>query len=309
MNGSEDRRTADASNESDRRGRRLRSRRAIFALAALACIAAAVVTSAALAQGGPAQEVTQPFFLTPKLIEEANQAHPTEEATSEVDTEAAHELPHTDLDQAGALNLLTSVFSEAVETPAGVFDEIPDGKFIGTNAEIMPPESVAELAEVEGSETEEAQQAAAAGPALIESMTPLRTEDEEGTLRPVDLSLEHAEGELQPQNPIVPVGIPSELGEGVQLGEGDEGKIGISFPGAAPGREPTTVEGDSAFYANVSEDTDLLVAPVPSGIETMTQIRSAEAPRTQLMTLSMPDGPPWSRPKPVVPKSSSKKPS
>jgi RHS repeat-associated protein len=290
MNGSEDRRTADASNESDRRGRRLRSRRAIFALAAVACIAAAVVTSAALAQGGPAQEVTQPFFLTPKLIEEANQAHPTEEATSEVDTEAAHELPHTDLDQAGALNLLTSVFSEAVETPAGVFDQIPDGKFIGTNAEIMPPESVAELAEVEGSETEEAQQAAAAGPALIESMTPLRTEDEEGTLRPVDLSLEHAEGELQPQNPIVPVGIPSELGEGVQLGEGDEGEIGISFPGAASGREPTTVEGDSAFYANVSEDTDLLVAPVPSGIETMTQIRSAQAPRTQLMTLSMPDG-------------------
>jgi RHS repeat-associated protein len=286
MNGSKGRRRTEASQESDRRGRAPRSRRAIFVLAALALIAASVVTSAALAQGTPSQEEAKPFFLTPQLIDEANQAHPTPELAPEVDTEAAHELPHTDLDQAGALDLLTSVFGEAVESPAGILDEIPDGKFIGTNAEILPPESVAELAEVEGSEGQ-AQQPT--GPALIESATPLRVEDEEGTLRPVDLSLEHAEGDLQPENPIVPVGIPTELGEGIELGEGG-GQIGISFPGAAPGREPATVEGNSAFYANVSEDTDLLVAPQSTGIETMTQIRSAEAPRTQVMDLTMPDG-------------------
>lgn len=253
-------------------------------LAALACISLAAVGSEALAQGDAGQTEAIPFALTPKLIEEANQAHPAGGEGPEVDSEAAEELPHTNLDQAGALKLLTAVFGEAVETPAGMFDEIPAGKFIDTNAEILPPESVVELEEEDGSG---AQSREPGGPALIESATPLRVEGEEGAVQPVDLSLEHAEGELQAENPIVPVGIPTKLGEGVELAEGE---IGISFTGAAAGREPTTVEGDSAFYANVQEDTDLLVAPMPNGIETLTQIRSAAAPRTEVESLSLPAG-------------------
>lgn len=259
------------------------SRRTAFVLAALACIVAAAVASAALAQGAPGEEEVSPFALTPQLIEEANRS-PKTVSVPEVDTEAAHELPHTDLDQAGALELLTSVFADAVEAPAGIYDEIPAGTFIGTNAMIVSPGSAAEAAEADGSGEGATEPS---GPALIESATPLRVEDDEGAIQPVDLSLEHAEGELQAENPIVPVGIPTELGEGVELAEG---QIGISFAGAAPAREATVVEGDSAFYGNVQEDTDLLVAPMPTGVETLTQIRSAAAPRTQVDSLSLPAG-------------------
>jgi RHS repeat-associated protein len=259
------------------------STKAFFVLAACVCIASAAAASAALAQGGPGGGGTSPFLLTPGLIEEANDAHQAEPSSTGIDSEAARELPHRGLDQDGAVKLLTSVFGEAVEAPAGIFDAVPAGKFIGDNAEIVSPEAAAEVAEggAAGAQGE------SGGPALIESATPLRVEDEEGDVQPVDLGLEHSEGELRAENPIVPVGIPNELGEGVKLGEGG---IEITFPGSAEGREPTTIEGNSAFYANVQEDTDLLVAPLPTGIETLTQVRSAEAPRTEVESLSIPAG-------------------
>lgn len=276
---------SQVSRRTDRRGRRrLTGREGLLLLTMLGCLAAAVAASVAFAQEAPEPGHPELVAISRRMVEEANESPTVEMALPEVDTHAAAELPHTGLDPSEARHLLTSVFGAAVETPAGIFDEVPEGKFIGENAEIMSPEALAEFAEedhAEGSPEEPA------GPALIESGLPLRVEDEAGVEEPVDLGLEHAEGELQEENPIVPVGIPVELGEGVELAEG---KLGISFPGSAQGREATTIEGDSAFYPNVQEDTDLVVAPMPTGVETLTQIRSPEAPRTETEHLSLPAG-------------------
>jgi streptogramin lyase len=254
----------------------------LFAM--LAGLAAAVMASVAFAEESSVQQVSQPAFLTRRLIEEANDAPTAEMAHLEVDSQAASELPHTELDRAEALKLLTSVFGEAVETPAGLFDEIPPGRFVSTNAEVVPPESAAIVAEEDDVRTPAPEPN---GPALIESGLPLLTRNETGVEEPVDLGLKPAEGELQEQNPIVSAGIPAELDAGIELAGG---QIGISFPGTAGERVPTTVEGNSAFYPNIQEDTDLLVAPMPTGVETLTQIRSAEAPRTEVEHLSLPAG-------------------
>src|SRR5262249_35407095 len=46
----------------------------------------------------------------------------------------------------------------------------------------------------------------------------------------------------------------------------------------------------ATFYPNVAPDTDLAVAPTPTGLETFTQLRSAEAPLNQTYHLSLPAG-------------------
>lgn len=107
--------------------------------AMLICLAAAVMASVALAQGAPEQEVTEVAILTPKLIEEANDSPTVQMGRPEVDSQAADALPHTELSRTEALKLLTSVFGEAVETPAGLYDEIPPGRFVGADAEVVSP--------------------------------------------------------------------------------------------------------------------------------------------------------------------------
>lgn len=122
---------------------------------------------------------------------------------------------------------------------------------------------------------------------LLESSVPLRAEASSGQQEAVDLSLEHTEGELQPVNPIVEVGVPRELGEGINLpGSG----VRIDLTGAPEGRTPSVVDASVAAYPNVARDTDLAVAPTPTGVETLTQFRSADSPRSQTFELQLPAG-------------------
>ncbi|HEX4670235.1 MAG TPA: RHS repeat-associated core domain-containing protein [Solirubrobacterales bacterium] len=105
----------------------------------------------------------------------------------------------------------------------------------------------------------------------------------------VDLTLKSPEGsggELQPRNPLAgELAIPAHLGEGIDLGD-----VHIEVAGAAEQASPTNVEEQYAFYPNVAENTDLVVAPTPTGVETMTAIRSTEAPTTTTYHLSLPHG-------------------
>lgn len=253
---------------------------AVAALVLLAAIAAAT----ALADGSEPVGPPASGVLTPKLIKEAEEAPGGGlEAPLNTDPQAAHQLPHDELDRAEAANLLTSVFAEEVEGPAGIFDEMPEAKYLGDHAAVMPAGALAAAAP---GEVEVAPEQADA-PALVESSVPLRTENEQGEEAPVDLSLERAEGELQPVNPIVETGIPAEIGEGLALANGD---VELHFPGAAGERAPSTIEGDSAFYPNVEEDTDMVIAPTPEGVETMTQLRTAQAPTSQTVRLALPEG-------------------
>lgn len=224
--------------------------------------------------GSPAAPVRLSEY-GPELLKDAG----TAALKPATDGEAAEKLPHRDLGREEAQELLTSVFSEQLEAPAGIFDDLEVEKFYTDHVAVIPAgeEPSIPSGEADGQE-----------PGLLDSLLPLRAEDAAGQKAVVDLDLKHAEGELQPANPLVDVGIPSELGEGISL---PEVGVEINLPDAPAERSPSTVEEKStAFFPNVATDSDLTVAPTPTGVETLTQLRSPDAPRGQTFELTLPSG-------------------
>jgi len=222
--------------------------------------------------------------VTADLIREAVTS-PEKLGAPPTNPDAAGRLPHKELDREGALELLDAVFGAEVEEPAGLYDSLEVDGFLSDHAAIVtnpePPDSALVVgAEDPPLESQDAE------PTLVESTLPLRTEGADGEKVPVDLGLERSEGELQPMTPLVETEIPGELGDGISLGS----LITLELPEAASGRAPSNIEDDAAFYPNVQADTDLLVAPIPTGVETWTQLRSPESPTTQTFHLSLPEG-------------------
>jgi len=119
---------------------------------------------------------------------------------------------------------------------------------------------------------------------LVDSTVPLQV-GEGGEI--LDLSLVRQDGHLEPSSPLVKSALPSELSEEIEL---PEAGIGIKLEGVVDQRS-ASVSGESvAFYPNVAEDSDLAISPTPTGIETMTQLRSAASPDTQTYRLALPQG-------------------
>ena len=187
----------------------------------------------------------------------------------ETNPEAAEQLPHVDLSRQEAEYLLDSVFGDHLQEQTEGLSEAEDvSTFYSDYAGVV---------DLDGPASDHV---------LVDSLLPLRAKTDEGVKEPVDLGLEATEqGNLQPVNPLVELEIPSELGQGIELpGTGIE----IHLAGAPSDRTPSKMPQDVAFYPNVGEDTDLVVAPTPTGFETQTQIRSPEAPQTQTFVVSMP---------------------
>jgi hypothetical protein len=217
----------------------------------------------------------------------------TLEEAAQTDPRVAAELPHRDLDGEEALELVEGVFGARLEESSGIYDELEPEKFLSDNAAVISasdlPGSPGAGAGAAPTYEPEPQGGIAPGQSvLVESTLPLRTENAEGKEEAVDLSLESPEGsggELQPQNPLAEVAIPAHIGEGISVGE-----VQFTVAGAAQERAPTNVEEQYAVYPNISENTDLVVTPTPTGLETMADIRSAEASTTTTYELSLPAG-------------------
>ncbi|MGC1853655.1 MAG: 6-bladed beta-propeller [Solirubrobacterales bacterium] len=237
-------------------------------------------------------------------------------------SEVAEILPHRDLDRAGALELLQGVFDAQIQAPAGIFDELDVERFLAPDVALLRPEDApipvaathpeapaSEEGESESTALTEKDELRAQAPSaaeeaedgnpnpeegigqlqgaiLLDSSIPLRT-DSLSSEEPqaVDLSLEHTEGELQPANSLVEVGIPQELGDGIELP--DQG-ITIELAGAPQERVASIVDQSVAFMPNVATDTDLVIAPTPTGVETFTQLRSPDSPRSQTFNFDLP---------------------
>ena len=194
------------------------------------------------------------------------------------DPVAAKRLPHVDLDRTGAEELVSSVFGPVLEGASGVIGEIEPTTYHGNNAAVVSGEDPVSQG---GSSPDN-------GPVLVESTLPLRTKDSTGLDRPVDLNLTYEGGALVPSNPLVEVAIPGHVGEGVSLPE-----VGVEITpetADAADRAPSLVKEGVALYPNIAPDSDLTVAPTPEGVETLTQIRSADAPRTETFDITMPIG-------------------
>jgi sugar lactone lactonase YvrE len=263
----------------DRRGETTQTRRPrfLFGLALLGLLLA-IITSSALADDEGQSTLSGPS--TQEIEASLAGEGPAPEAIEPTDPEAAETLPHIDLDRDEAAELLSSVFAPELEGTAGIFDELEVERFHGDHVALIAPGD--QLGQEIHSEGE-------SQPTLLESTLPLRTENESGEDAAVDLTLEATEEGLQPANPLVEVGIPAQLGEGISL---PETGVEISLAGAPAGRAPSIVEGSTAFYPNVTPqgDGDLSVAPAPLGVETSTQLRSADAPDSQTFDLGLPEG-------------------
>ena len=239
------------------------------------CLLLAIGVATAVADSGGGSDSSSGPFLVPSL-ESADELEGFIDGSEQIavdpnsNPQAAEELPHSELDRAEAEELLTSVFPSSLEEPAGIFNgEMEVEEFHSDHVAVVAPPSPG------------------AQPGLLTSLLPLRAEGDEGKEEAVNLELEHAAGEVDPANPLVEVEIPSTLGAGIGL---PESNVGIELAGDSAERSASVVQGSATFYPNVATDTDLAVAPTPTGVETFTQLRSAQAPQSQSFHLSLPAG-------------------
>ncbi|HEX7244017.1 MAG TPA: SMP-30/gluconolactonase/LRE family protein [Solirubrobacterales bacterium] len=182
-----------------------------------------------------------------------------------------------------ALEMLMGVFGAELESAAGPFDELHIEKFLSDNVAVIPAGLQPEIAALEDAEdSDEAYE----GATLLASSLPLRPETGPDSQEPVDLGLRRVDGQLEEANPLVEVGVPTQLGEGIDLAETG---VSIKLAEAPSDRAASTAAESVAFYPNVADDTDFAVAPTPTGVETFTQVRSETAPHVQKLTVDLPE--------------------
>lgn len=220
------------------------------------------------------------FGMTPEAAQEALEEGERVEAQI-ADSTAAERLPHHDLERDQALQLISSVFGTQLESVAGIFGDLKVGRFLSDNAAVV---EAGDQAPARGVVIGDGHYD---GPALLESTIPLRTEDSSGEEGPVDLALERTDGDLRSTTPLVDLGIPGRLGEGIDL---PESEVQIELKGAPDERVPSIVDRTVAVYPEVAEDTSFAVAPSPTGVETFTLLQAPTAPHSQTYKLSLPYG-------------------
>jgi YD repeat-containing protein len=124
--------------------------------------------------------------------------------------------------------------------------------------------------------------------AVVESNVPLRVENEDGSLEPVELAFEDRGDHLRPKLPISPVKFFRDARRGVEFE-----RSGLTF--APADIEPQVssageVVSDRIFFANVYRDTDFWAMPTPEGFRTFHQLRSANSPERLVFDLDVPAG-------------------
>lgn len=220
--------------------------------------------------------------IPPSAFQDAMQA--PEGSSPLTDVLAAQQLPHADLDRPEALKLMRSVFGPVLQSAAGPFDDLHVEKFLSDNSAIIAAGNQPDPSGVMVGKG--AAESGYDGPTLIASTVPLRTSAALGGAA-VDLGLERSSDDLEAANPLVSVTIPKELGEGIALPESD---IQIELANAPEERTPSIIETSVAAYPNVARDSSFVVAPTPTGLETMTLLQSADAPTSQTYDLTLPGG-------------------
>lgn len=244
----------------------LRGTAPIRLLLAIAIVAMVSIPAFALADEG-ASESDAP--LAPAKLDKLSGDESARIDPVQTNADAAAELPHENLGREEATELVTAVFPEQLSAEASFFDELDPQHLISDHVAVVPGTAL------------EPQ------PALLDSLLPLRAENSSGEKEAVNLALEQSEGILQPINPIVDVELPAQAGDGILL---PEVGIRIDLPGLAPDRASSIIDQATAFFPNVGEDSDLLITPTATGVETHTQLRSPDAPLAQTVDLDLPAG-------------------
>jgi hypothetical protein len=121
---------------------------------------------------------------------------------------------------------------------------------------------------------------------LLETTVPVRTEDEEGQLAKVDLSLEATPEGFETENAISDLVLPGSADEPIQVGE-----EGFEIAQAGAAASSANRFGDkNLFYPSVLPDTDLLAAGNSFGAELFDLLRSKESPEDLRFEIGLPEG-------------------
>jgi hypothetical protein len=121
---------------------------------------------------------------------------------------------------------------------------------------------------------------------LLETSVPVRTENDEGELAKVDLSLVATPEGFQTENAISEVVLPESADESIQVGE-----EGFEISQAGASESAANRFGDkNLFYPSALHDTDLFVAPNSFGTELFDLLRSKESPEDLSFEISVPAG-------------------
>ena len=96
---------------------------------------------------------------------------------------------------------------------------------------------------------------------------------EDGALHQADLSLERDHGDYVPANAPVDTTLPANIDDPVKIGS----DVSVDVQGS--GADAVAYK-DKLFYANTGTDTDVLMAPVPTGFEVSWQLRSPASPQS-----------------------------
>jgi tripartite motif-containing protein 71 len=200
--------------------------------------------------------------------EEARRMTPEAFAAREV-SQTAYE--HLSSEQAKKLAALA--FPTLIENPDGGAPELPPGAKIAKYSSDY-------AAEIELPEHKRG---------VVESVEPIALETSADETTPINLQLTEAGSAFRPVNSAVAVTIPTEVGNGVELG-----RTGVSLTPATAQRSVLTgqgaIEGTAVIYPNTLTDADTLVKPTSLGFSIETLLRSESSPRQLHFRVGMPSG-------------------
>lgn len=123
--------------------------------------------------------------------------------------------------------------------------------------------------------------------ALVESTLPLRARNSSGDLAPVDLRLRSRGRYFAPANAYVKTRLGKRSTDGVRF-PGAGGRLAVRL--AAPRSALGVDTAGKVFYPNVARDEDLLIAPLTTGVEYFTLLRSRRSRQRLRLRFDLPPG-------------------
>jgi RHS repeat-associated protein len=124
--------------------------------------------------------------------------------------------------------------------------------------------------------------------AVIASNVPMVARTSSGAMTPVDLGLTASASSFHPRHAALPLDIPTHLQDGVSLPGIGVRLTPVDGTGAALHGDAGKLDGATVLFADTQTDTDTLVKPTPSGVETVTMVRSQRSPEQFDFKLSVP---------------------
>jgi hypothetical protein len=120
---------------------------------------------------------------------------------------------------------------------------------------------------------------------VAQSGLPLVVDGTDGK-EPVDLAVKHdGSGPLEPEAPLVDTEIGAVASDGFSFPD-----TGIAVRPVGAAAADATVQSGKVFYSETDTDTDEVVLPSPSGVETFDILRSVDSPEQRAYDLSLPQG-------------------